>query len=94
MIVAGLHVPVMPLLDVVGSTGGVEFWHTGPIAAKVGPTCEDTTIFIDVGIPHAPADGVKVCVVVPTVEVLMVAGLHVPDTPFVDVAGSTGGVLF
>ena len=38
-IVAGLHVPVIPLMDVVGSTGAVLFWHNGPIAVNVGITC-------------------------------------------------------
>ena len=30
LIVAGFHVPVMPLLDVVGKGGAVAFWHSGP----------------------------------------------------------------
>ena len=32
--------------------------------------------------------------VVPAVEVLMVAGLHVPVIPLVDVVGRAGAVLF
>jgi len=31
---------------------------------------------------------------VPTVAVLIVAGTHVPENPFVDVEDKTGGVLF
>ena len=38
LIVAGLHVPVTPLLDVVGNTGAVLFWQSGPIAVNVGVT--------------------------------------------------------
>ena len=53
-----------------------------------------TTIDMVVGAPHAPVVGVKVYVVVPAVLVLIVAGFHVPATPFVDVVGSTGAVLF
>ena len=45
-------------------------------------------------IAHCPVDGVKVYVVVPAVEVLMVAGLHVPVIPLVDVVGRAGAVLF
>ena len=37
--VAGLQVPVMPLLDVAGSTGVVAPLHIGTMAAKVGVTC-------------------------------------------------------
>ena len=36
LIVAGFHVPVMPLVDVVGKAGAVPFWQSGPIAAKAG----------------------------------------------------------
>jgi hypothetical protein len=46
LIVAGLHVPVMPLLDVVGNAGGVEFWHSGPIAVNVGVTWALTVIVV------------------------------------------------
>ena len=31
LIVAGLHEPVIPLLEVVGNAGAVAFWHSGPI---------------------------------------------------------------
>ena len=39
LIVAGLHVPGIPLLDVAGSVGALEFWHSGPIAVNVGVIC-------------------------------------------------------
>ena len=44
--------------------------------------------------PHCPAEGRKVYVVVPIVAVLIVEGVQVPDIPFVEVVGSTGGVEF
>ena len=91
---AGVHVPLIPLSDVVGNAGGVEFWHNGPITLKVGPICEVTTTVIVAGVPHCPVAGVNVCVVVPTTDVLIVAGLQVPVTPFVDVDGSVGATLF
>jgi hypothetical protein len=37
--VAGLHVPVIPFVDVAGSAGAVLFWHNGPIAVNVGVIC-------------------------------------------------------
>jgi hypothetical protein len=36
LMVAGLHVPVKLLVDVVGSVGAVLFWHNGAIAVNVG----------------------------------------------------------
>ena len=41
---------------------------------------------------HWPAAGVKVYVVVPTAEVFIVEGLHVPFIPFVEVVGKVPGV--
>jgi len=37
---AGFQVPEMAgtLVELIGKVGGVEFWHKGPIAAKVGVT--------------------------------------------------------
>jgi hypothetical protein len=45
------------------------------------------------GVAH-PADGVKVYVVIPTVDVLIVEGLHEPLMLFKDVAGNAGAALF
>ena len=36
LIVAGFHVPVIPLVDGVGKAGAMLFWQSGPIAAKAG----------------------------------------------------------
>ena len=90
--VDGLHVPVMPLVEDIGSAGDAAFWQSGPSCAKVGVAGAFTTIFIVAVVP--PAVGVKVYVVVPAAAVLIVAGLQVPAIPFVDVAGSAGGVAF
>ena len=38
--------------------------------------------------------GVNVYVVVPTADVLIVDGFHVPDNPFSDTVGSVVGVAF
>ena len=60
LIVAGLHVPVILLTDVAGRAGAALFAQRGPIAVKVGVTCEVTTIFI-VAVPApCPVVGVNV----------------------------------
>ena len=61
---------------------------------NVGVTLLDITILMVAVVPHCPAAGVKVYVVVPTVDVLMVAGLHVPVMLLVEVVGNAGAVLF
>ena len=60
LITAGLQVPVILLLDVVGSTGAVLFWHNGPICVNTGVTF-GLTVTINVAVvAHWPAAGVKV----------------------------------
>ena len=92
MIVDGLHVPANALLDVDGNVGAVLFWHSGPIAVKVGVSCGVITTFIVAVVAHCPAVGVKVYV--PFAVVLIVDGLQVPFILLLDVAGSDGAVLF
>ena len=92
--VAGLHVPVTPLLDVAGNVGAVLFWQSGPIAVNVGTVCASTVMLSVVVVAHCPLSGVNVYVVVPAALVLIVAGLHVPVIPLLDVAGNAGAVLF
>jgi len=45
-------------------------------------------------VAHWPAAGVNVYVVVPAVDVLMVAGLQVPVILLLEVPGNNGAVLF
>ena len=59
-IVAGLHVPVMPLLDVVGSAGAVLFWQSGTIAVNDGVICGLTVMVSVAAMAHCPAFGVNV----------------------------------
>ena len=94
LMVAGLHVPGIPLFDVVGKVGAALFWQSGPIQVNVGVICGSIVTLKVAVVAHCPADGVKVYVVVPAVAVLIVAGLHVPGIPLLDVAGSVGAVLF
>jgi hypothetical protein len=91
--VAGLHVPVTALLDVVGSAGAVAFWHKGPICVNAGVT-DALIVMLIVAVVAQPDDGVKVYTVVPVVAVFIVAGVQVPATPLLLVAGSAGAVEF
>ena len=94
LIVAGFHVPLMPLLEIAGNAGAAAFWHNGPMALNVGVTCGSIVMLSVVVVAHWPADGVNVYVVVPAVAVLIVAGFQVPVIPLFDVVGSVGAVLF
>ena len=60
LIVAGLHVPVTPLFDVVGRVGVGLPWQTGGIWVNVGVTWLVMTTFIVAGAPHWPGPGVNV----------------------------------
>ena len=93
MMVAGDHVPVMPLIDLTGRAGGALFWQSGPIWVNVGVIAAVTLIFIVAGAAHGSGE-VKVYVVVPVFAVLIAAGLQVPVKPLIEVAGRAGGALF
>jgi hypothetical protein len=58
--VAGVHIPVIPLSDVVGNVGAAVPEQIGAIAAKVGVTAGVTVTSSVVGVAHWPASGVKV----------------------------------
>jgi hypothetical protein len=60
LIVAGLQVPVMPLVEVAGRTGAVEFRQSDPIGSKVGVTSGSTVTLNVVVVAHCPAVGVNV----------------------------------
>ena len=57
---AGAHVPVMPLLDVVGKAESVAPEHIGATALNVGVTFGFTVIVKVVVVAHCPAVGVNV----------------------------------
>ena len=57
---AGDHVPVIPLLEVVGSGVSVAPEHIGATAVNVGVTIGLTVIVNVVVLAHWPAVGVKV----------------------------------
>ena len=57
---AGDHVPVTPLLEVVGKAVKVSPLQIGVTAANVGVTFESTVIDKVVVVAHCPTSGVKV----------------------------------
>ena len=87
LFIAGLQVPVIPFVDVVGNAVIVAPEQYGPSGLKVGVVPEVMLIVKVVVDAHCPAVGVKVYVVV---AVLFIDGLHVPVMPFVDVVGKVG----
>ena len=60
LIVAGLQVPLMPLLDIAGNTGAAVFKQSEPNGLKVGVIIGLTVTSIVVDVAHWPASGVKV----------------------------------
>ena len=88
VLTAGDHVPVISLLDVVGSTGAVALRHTSAIASKVGVMFGLTVTVKVAVVAHCPASGVNVYVVVAVL--LTVAGFQVPVIPLLEVVGRTG----
>jgi hypothetical protein len=58
---AGLHVPVIPSFDVVGSAGAVVFWQYEPaMVGKVGEIRAMIVTFKEAGVAQLPAVGVNV----------------------------------
>ena len=82
---AGLHDPVIPLLDVVGSADSVAPLQIAATGVKVGVMFGFTVIVSVAVVAHCPAAGVKVYTVV---AVLFNAGLQVPVILLSDVVGS------
>ena len=57
----GLHVPVTPSADVVGSAGAVEFWQIElATVGKVGTIPLVIVMLTETGLAQEPADGVNV----------------------------------
>ena len=80
---AGNHVPVMPFVDVVGKVNEPPA-HIGATCVKIGATGVFTaTVNVAVDAHGFPV-GVNVYVVV---ALLFIAGVHDPETPFVEVVG-------
>ena len=89
---AGFHVPVMPLLEVVGNKGTVPPKQIVSELPKlnVGVTLGVTVTVNVVVVAQRPAVGVNVYT--PLAVLLTTDGLHVPVIPLVDVVGNVGTV--
>ena len=90
LMTAGLHVPVIPLIEVAGNTGTLlpaQIMREVP-RLNVGVTFGVTVTAKVVGVAHCPAVGVNVYV--PEAWLFTTAGLHVPVTLLVAVAGNAG----
>ena len=57
---AGLHVPLIPLVEVVGNEGIVSPTQKGPIWLKVGGWVGIITTIMSVTVAQSPVSGVKV----------------------------------
>lgn len=81
---------MIPLLEAAGNVGGVLPWQTMVEVPKekVGVTIGFTVTVNVTDVAHTPAVGVKVYT--PEFILSMVAGLHVPLIPLLDVVGSVG----
>ena len=89
--VAGDHVPLIPLLEVVGKTGAVDPLQKAGTGLNTGVPGGSTVIDNVVVVAHCPAAGVNVYTVVPVVAVLT-AGFQVPvmGGMLVEFKGKTG----
>ena len=58
--VVGLHVPVIPLVEVVGNTGAGDPLHMGAMVLNVGVILLFTVTVNVVVVAHIPTLGVKV----------------------------------
>lgn len=85
LFIAGVHVPVIPLLEVAGNGAITAPEHTGATAVNVGVTFGVTVMVIVAVVAHCPAAGVNVYVVV---VVLFKAGDHVPVIPLLEAVGN------
>jgi hypothetical protein len=88
--VDGLHVPLIPLLEVVGNVGAEPPLHIVSVVpnAKVGVII-GFIVTVNVALfAHCPLLGVKVYT--PELVLLTVEGLHVPFIKLVEVLGNAG----
>jgi hypothetical protein len=92
--VDGLHVPVIPSFDVVGSTGaGVALAHIVGIGLNCGLAGFVFTVTVSgVVTKQRPATGVAVKIYVPVARLLTVEGFQLPGIPSFDTRGNTGAV--
>ena len=82
---AGLQLPVMPFIEVVGNGFKVSPSQIAATALNSG-TAFGLTVMVNLAsVAHSPEEGVKVYSVV---TVLFSAGLQLPVMPFIEVVGN------
>jgi hypothetical protein len=86
---AGVHVPVIPLFEVVGNAVSVAPEQIGGTWVNIGVIIGFTVMVIVAFVAHWPAVGAKVYTVV---AVLSNAGDHVPVIPLFEVVGNAVSV--
>ena len=82
LLIAGAQVPEIPLVELVGNALIVFPIQNGPTCVKDGRIGRLIEILIICVVPHCPAVGVKVYVVV---AVLLTGGFQLPAIPLVEV---------
>tara|TARA_B110000967_G_scaffold171717_1_gene182329 strand:- start:241 stop:567 length:327 start_codon:yes stop_codon:yes gene_type:complete len=86
---AGLQIPVIPLLEVVGNADNISPEQIAATGVNIGVMIGFTVIVILVATAHSPIVGVKRYKVV---VVLSNAGLHTPVIPLLEVVGNADNV--
>ena len=89
LIVAGLHVPFTPLVDVAGNAVGADPLQIAASAVNAGTVLVVTVCTKVCVVAQTPAAGVNVYV--PVAVLLIAEGFHVPLIPFVEVPGNAVG---
>ncbi len=83
----GDHVPVIPLVEVVGNTANVAPEQIAATCVNVGVTFGFTVIVIIAVVAHNPTVGINVYVVV---AALLITGDQFPVIPLFEVVGNAG----
>ena len=60
LMIAGIHEPLMPFVEVAGRAGALLFWQSGPIGVNAGMISGSMVIFMVTGVAHCPAVAVNV----------------------------------
>ncbi len=89
MLMAGLHVPDMPLMETVGKVKDPPT-QISATCVNDGVNSGRITTVIDVAAAHCPGVGVKSYRILPATDVDIDAGDQVPVMPLLEVVGSIG----
>lgn len=93
-IVVGLQEPIIPFKEVNGRLGATAFLHSDAIGLNVGIIWAVILISRVIGTALSSLSGVKIAIIKPDLAVFIKVGFQVPRTPFVEVLGRIGAMLF